>query len=96
MGGVNYSFAVESLMYVHVCRWLAISLAIGVLERYMSNLIPIHYQAAKNVFRYLQYTKDHVLTYLLTNSFDVVVYYDADYKCYVDDSAIRYVSIMEG
>ena len=51
----------------------------------MSNSGIIHYQAFKKVFRYLQGTKDHMLTYRRINSLNVVGFSDADFKGCVDD-----------
>ena len=66
-------------------------------HRFISNPDLIHYQVVKKVFRYLQGTKDHMLTYRRTNNLDVVGYSDADYKSYVDDkkSTTRYIFVME-
>ena len=50
-------------MYAQICTRPDISFAVGVLGRFMSNPGLIHYQAFKKVFRYLQGTKDHMLTY---------------------------------
>ena len=50
-------------MHAQVCTRPNISFVVGVFGRFMSNLGLIHYQAVKKVFRYLQGTKDHMLTY---------------------------------
>ena len=68
MKNVHYSSVVGSLMYVQVCTQPDIDFAVSVLGRFMSNPSLIHYQAVKKVFRYLQGTKDHWLTYRRTNS----------------------------
>ena len=71
----------------------------GVLGgRFMSNFGLIHYQAVKKVFRYLQGTKDHMLTYQHTNSLDVVGYSDVDFKGCVDDQKYTtgYIFVMIG
>ena len=70
---------------------------VGVLGKFMSNPSLIHYQVVKKVFRYLQGTKDHMLTYRRTNSLDVVGYSDADFKGCVDDKkyTTRYIFFME-
>ena len=68
----------------------------GVLDRFMNNPDLIHNQTVKKVFRYLQGTKDHMLTYQRTNSLDVVGYSDADFTGCVDDkkSTIGYIFVM--
>ena len=62
----------------------------------MSNPSLIHYKAVKKVFRYLQGTKDHMLTYRCTNSLDVGGYSDVAFKGCVDDrkSTIGYIVVM--
>ena len=97
MKNVRYSLQVGSLMYAQVCTRLDIAFVVGVLGRFMRNPSLIHYQAVKKVFRYLQGTKDHMLTYRRTNSLDVVGYSDADFKGCVDDkkSTTRYIFVME-
>ena len=72
MKNVRYSLAVGSLMCAQVCTRPDIVFVVGVLGRFMSNPSLIHYQAVKKVFRYLQGTKDHMLTYRRINSLDVV------------------------
>ena len=64
----------------------------------MSNPGLIHYQAVKKVFRYLQGTKYHMLTYRRTNSLDVVGHSNVDLKDCVDDkkSIIRCIFFMVG
>nr|XP_048319515.1 secreted RxLR effector protein 161-like [Ziziphus jujuba var. spinosa] len=98
MKNVRYSLAVGSLMYAQVCTRPDIGFAVGVLGRFMSNPSPIYYQAVKKIFRHLQGTKDHILTYCRTNSLDVVGYSDADNKSYVDDkkSTTGYIFVMAG
>ena len=39
----------------------------------------------KNVLRYLQGTKNLMLTYRYTDTLEVVAFSDSDYACYVDD-----------
>ena len=95
---VRYSPAVGSLMYAQVYTRLDIVFVVDVLGKFMSNPSLIHYQAIKKVFRYLQGTEDHMLTYRRTNFLDVVGYSDAYFKGCVDDkkSTIRYIFFMLG
>ena len=96
MKNVRYSSAMGSLMYDQVCTRPNIAFVVGVLGRFMGNPSLIHYQIVKKVFKYLQGTKDHMLTYQRTNSLDVVGYSDADFKDCVDDkkSTIVYYIYM--
>ena len=98
MKNVLYSSLVDSLMYAQVCTRPDIAFVVVVLGRFMSNHGLIHYQAVKKVFRYLQGTKDHILTYQRTNSLDIVGYTNANFKGYVDNkkSTIGYIFVMAG
>ena len=66
------------------------------LGRYLSDLGQIHWKAAKKVLRYLQGTKDLMLTYRHTNTLEVVGFSDSDYSGYVDDkkSISSYIFMM--
>ena len=94
----RYSSTVGSLMYAQVCTRPDIGFVVGVLGRFMINPRLIHYQAVKKVFRYLQGTKDHILTYRRTNFLDVISHSDADFKGCVDDkkSTTGYIFVMAG
>ena len=50
-------------MYAQVCTRLDIEYIVGILGRYLINPRKDHWIAAKRVMRYLQRTKDYVLTY---------------------------------
>ena len=98
MKNVRYFSTMGSLMYAQVCIQPDIAFFVGMLGRFMSNHVPIHYQAGKKVFRYLQGTKDHMLAYRRTNSLDVDGYSDTNFKGCVDDkkSTIGYIFVMIG
>ena len=64
---ILYSFVVGSLMYAQVCTCPDIAFVVGMLRRYLSNPGSQHWKAAKKVLRYLQGTKDLMLTYRCTN-----------------------------
>ena len=98
MKNVRYSSTVGNLMYAQVCTRTNIAFSVGVLGRFMSNPGLIHYQVVKKVFRFLQGTKDHMLTYRHTNSLDVVGYSNADFKGCVDDkkSTTGYIFVKAG
>ncbi|KAL5576619.1 hypothetical protein UlMin_018318 [Ulmus minor] len=84
---VPYSSVIGNLMYAQVCTCRDIAFAIGV-----------HWQAANKVLRYLQGTKDHMLTYQWINNLDIVGFCDADFGGYVDDkkSTTGYIFMMAG
>ncbi|GJV65502.1 retrovirus-related pol polyprotein from transposon TNT 1-94 [Tanacetum coccineum] len=73
------SDVVGSLMYLQTCTRPDISFAIGMLNRYQSYPGIHHWKAAKKVLRYLQGTKDYMLTYKGSNHLEVVGYADFDY-----------------
>ena len=63
MKKIPYASAVGSLMYAQTCTRPDISFAVGMLGRYQSDPRFEHWKAAKKVMRYLQGTKDYMLTY---------------------------------
>ena len=65
-------------MYAQVCIRLDIAFAVGMLERYQSNLRMDHWRAVK-VIRYVQGTKDYMLMYRRTDNLEVVGYLDSDF-----------------
>ncbi|GAA0170757.1 transmembrane signal receptor [Lithospermum erythrorhizon] len=63
MENIPYAPVVGSLMYAQTCTRPDISFDVGMLGRYQSNPRMDHWKATKKVLRYLQGTKDHMLTY---------------------------------
>ena len=68
------------------------------LGRYLSNPSSQHWKDAKKVLRYLQGTKDLILTYRRTNILDVVVFCDVDFTGCIDHkkSTTGYIFMMAG
>ncbi|RVX08120.1 Copia protein [Vitis vinifera] len=68
------------------------------LGRYLSNPGSQHWKAAKKVLRYLEGTKDLMLTYQRTSLLDVVGFCDADFAGCIDDkkSTTGYIFMMAG
>ncbi|RVX09191.1 Retrovirus-related Pol polyprotein from transposon TNT 1-94 [Vitis vinifera] len=64
----------------------------------LSNPGSQHWKAAKKVLRYLQGTKDLMLTYQRTSLLDVVGFCDADFAGCIDDkkSTLGYIFMMAG
>ena len=79
MKKIPYASAVGSLMYAQTCTRPDISFAVGMLGRYQSDPGFEHWKAAKKVMRYLQGTKDYMLTYKRSEQLEVVGYSDSDY-----------------
>lgn len=66
-------------MYAQVCTRPDIAYVVGLLGRYQSNPGIEHWKAVKKVLRYLQGTKDYMLTYRRTDNLEVIGYSDSDY-----------------
>ena len=96
MKAVPYSLVVASLMYAQVCTHPDIASVISVLGRYLSHPGQSHWKATKKVLRYLQGTKDLMLTYWRTDTLEVVGFSDSDYAVYMDDkrSSSGYIFMM--
>ena len=74
----------RSLMYAQTCPRLDISFGVGMLGRYQSNPGLDHWKAAKKVMRYLQGTKDYMLTFKRFDNLKAVGYSDSDFARCVD------------
>ena len=76
MEKVPYASAVGSLMYAQVCTRPDIAFVINALGRYLSNPGLNHWKAMKKVMRYLQSTKDYMLTHKRSDQLEVTGYSD--------------------
>jgi len=85
-------------MYAQTCTRSDISFAVGMLGRYQSNLGLDHWKTAKKVLRYLQGTKDHLLTYKRSDHLEVIGYTNSDFVGCVDTqkSTFSYVYLLAG
>lgn len=63
MKSVPYASAVGSIMYAQVRTRPDLAFVTGMLGRFQSNPGPDHWKAAKKVLRYMQGTKNFMLTY---------------------------------
>ncbi|BAT92222.1 hypothetical protein VIGAN_07090200, partial [Vigna angularis var. angularis] len=77
MESIPYASVVGSLMYAQTCTRPDISFAVGMLGRYQSNPGMDHWKAAKKVLRYLQGTKEYMLTYRKSDHLEVIGYSDS-------------------
>ena len=84
MEGIPCASAVRSLMYAQTCTKLYIILAVGMLDRYQSNPGMDHWKDVKKVMRYLQGTKDFMLTFRRSDSLEVTGYSDSDFAGCID------------
>ena len=79
MQKIPYVSAVGSLMYAQVCTHLDITYIVGMLGRYLNNPKMHHKKAVKRVMRYLQRTKDYMLTYRRSDQLEIIGYSDSDF-----------------
>jgi len=98
MDNIPYASIVGSLMYAQTCTRPDISFAAGMLGRYQSNLRLDHWKAVKKVLRYLQGTKNHMLTYKRSDHLEVIGYTDSDFTNCIDTrkSTFGYVYLLAG
>lgn len=98
MEAIPYASVVGSIMYAQTCTRPDISFAAGTLGRYQSNPGMEHWKAAKKVLRYLQGTKNHMLTYRRSDHLEVIGYTDLDFAGCVDrrKSTFGYVFLLAG
>nr|KYP68561.1 Retrovirus-related Pol polyprotein from transposon TNT 1-94 [Cajanus cajan] len=96
MEKISYAFAVGSLMYAQVCTCPDIAFSVNALGRYLSDPGLGHWKFVKKVFRYLQGTKDHMLTYKKSDQLQVISY--SDFVDCLDDrkSTSDFVFMMAG
>ena len=98
MKNIPYASIVGSLMYAQVCTRPDIAFAVGILGRYQSNPGMEHWRAAKKVLRYLQGTKEFMLTYKRSDHLEVIGYSDSDFAGCLDSrkSTSGYVFLLAG
>ena len=85
MKAVPYASAVGSLQYAQVSTRPDLAFITGVLGRYQENPGIEHWKMVKKAFRYAQGTKDHMLTYMRSDSLEMRGYSDADFAGDKDD-----------
>ena len=85
MKAVPYSLIMGSLMHAQVYTRPNIAFVVDVLGTYLNDPGQNHWKTAKKVLRYLQGTKDLMLTYRHTDTLEVVGFSDSDYACCVGD-----------
>jgi hypothetical protein len=93
-----FASALGSLMYAQVCTRPDIAYVVGVLGRYQSNPGNDHWKAAKKVMRYLQGTKEYMLTYKRVDNLEIEGYTDSDLGGCPDDrkSTSGYIFMLAG
>ncbi|KAL6315251.1 hypothetical protein AAG906_000330 [Vitis piasezkii] len=93
-----YASAIGSLIYAQVCTRPDIAYIVGMLGRYLSNPSMDHWKKAKRVMRYLQRTKDYMLTYRRSSHLEIVGYSDFDFVGCLDNrrSTSGYIFMLAG
>ena len=93
-----YVAVVGSLNYAQTCTRPDLAFVIGYLGRYQSDPGLSHWQAAKKVLRYLQGTKNLMLTYRRTKQLEIVGFSDSDYVGCLDSrkSTFGYIFMLAG
>ena len=83
-------------MYAQVCTRPNIALVVSVLGKYLSDPGQSHWKTAKKVLRYLQGTKDLMLTNWRIDTLEVVGFSDSYYADCVDNkkSTSDYIFMM--
>jgi hypothetical protein len=85
MNAVPYASAIGSLQYAQICTHHDLAFITGVLGRHQANPGIEHWKMVKKVLRYVQGTKDFMLTYRRSDSLEIKGYSDADYAGDKDD-----------
>ena len=98
MQQIPYASAIGSLMYAQVYTCPDIAYIVGMLGRYLSNPGKDHWIAAKRVMRYLQRTKDYMLTYRKSDQLEIIGYSDSDFAGCRDSmkSTSGYIYLLVG
>jgi len=98
MKNIPYASAVGSIMYAQVCTRPDLAFITGMLGRYQSNPGIDHWKAVKKALRYIQGTKDLMLTYKRSDNLEVIGYLDADFAGCVDTkkSTSGYIFTLAG
>jgi hypothetical protein len=98
MKQIPYASVIGSLMYAQVCTRPDIVFVVEMLGRYQTYLGMDHWKAAKKVLRYLQGTKNYMLTFRKSDNLKVIGYSDSDFSGCVDSkkSTSGYIFMLAG
>ena len=98
MNNIPYASAIGSIMYAMLCTRPDIAHAVSLTSRYQSDPGMEHWIAVKNILKYLNRTKDMVLSYGGDEQLVVNGYTDASWNTDPDDSKSQsgYVFILNG
>ena len=98
MQQIPYASVIGSPMYAQVCTRPDIAYIVGMLGRYLSNPGKDHWIATKRVMRYLQRTKDYILTYRKSDQLEIIGYSNSDFTGCRDSmkSTSGYIYLLVG
>ena len=98
MNNVPYASAIGSIMYAILCTRPDVSYSLSVTSRYQSNPGTMHWNAVKNILKYLRRTKEMFLIYGGETDLVVKGYTDASFQTDHDDlkSQSGFVFILNG
>jgi hypothetical protein len=98
MKQIPYASVVGSLMYTQVCTCPDIIFVVGMLDWYQTDPGMDHWKNAKKVLRYLQGTKNYMLTFRKSDNLEVIGYSDSDFCGCVDSkkSILGYIFMLAG
>ncbi|GKA99003.1 hypothetical protein Tco_0826940 [Tanacetum coccineum] len=100
MQKIPYASAIGSIMYAVRCTRLDVVFAQNMTSQFQQNPGEIHWTIVKNIFKYLQNTKDMFLVYggNMERELRVSCYTDAGYLTDADTlrSQTRYVFVLNG
>ena len=98
MNGIPYASAIGSIMYAMLCTHPDVSYPLSVTSRYQSNPGLMHWNAVKNILKYLRRTKDVFLVYGGESDLVVRGYTDASFQTDHDDSILQsgFIFLLNG
>jgi hypothetical protein len=98
MKQIPYALVVGSLMYAQVYTRPDITFIVAMLGRYQTDPKMDHWKATKKVLRYLQRTKNYMLTFRKSDNLEVIGYLDSDFSDCVDSkkSTSSYIFMLVG
>jgi hypothetical protein len=86
MNKIPYASATGSIMYAMLCIRPDVAHAISLTSRYQSDIGLEHWTVVKNIFKYLQRTKDMFLVYGGEEELVTSCYVDSSFDTDLDDS----------
>jgi hypothetical protein len=81
----KYRKLIGSLIYLMTSTRPDICYAVGILSRFMSNPLELHWRYLKRVLRYIKFTIDYGLIYKSTKEANLIGYTDSDYANNLED-----------